>query len=167
MTGANEKYIHIYFHIYIYSHPLTDCFAVSQLFSVARHVRCLKLGSKPAPLYVRLNIRPLGQQAYHVGLGNYEVLCSNSSSSVRLFTFLYLIGNQSAQFVQRALRYASGSRKLLRQSAQLPWVGEHIYYQIALTAWSSKTLLRYPSLSSIAPGWSSKLYPVSLQSWSL
>ena len=38
----------------IYSHPQTDCFVVSQLFSVARHVGHLKLGSKPAQLYVRL-----------------------------------------------------------------------------------------------------------------
>ena len=52
---------------YIYSHPQTDCFVVSQLFSVATQVGLLKLGSKPAHLYVRLSIRPLGQQAYHVG----------------------------------------------------------------------------------------------------
>ena len=32
---------------YIYSHPQTDCFVVLQLFSVARHMGCLKLGSKP------------------------------------------------------------------------------------------------------------------------
>ena len=74
----------------IYSHPQTDCFVVSQLFSVARHVGCLKLGLRPAQLYIRLSIRPLGQQAYHVGLGNYKVLCCNSSSSVRLFTFYTL-----------------------------------------------------------------------------
>ena len=55
-------------YIYIYSHPQTDYFVVSQLFSMARHVGHLKLGSKPAQLYVRLSIRPLGQQAYHVGL---------------------------------------------------------------------------------------------------
>ena len=50
----------------MYCHPQTDCFIVSQLFSVARHVRRLKLGSKPAQLYVRLSIRLLGQQAYYV-----------------------------------------------------------------------------------------------------
>ena len=36
------KYIYIY--IYIYCHPQTDCFVISQLFSVARHTRCFKLG---------------------------------------------------------------------------------------------------------------------------
>ena len=110
----------LYIYIYIYCHPQTDCFVVSELFSVARHVGRLKLGSKPAHIYVRLSIRPLGQQAYHVGLGNYKVLCS-SSCSVRLFTFSYLTGYQSAQFVRRALHYASGNRKFLRPSAQPPW----------------------------------------------
>ena len=47
----------------IYCHPQTDCSVVWQLFSVARHVGRLKLGSKPAHLYVRLSIIPLGQQA--------------------------------------------------------------------------------------------------------
>ena len=71
-----------------YCHPQTDCFVVSQLFSMARHGERLKLGSKPAQLYVWLRIRPLDQQAYQ--LGNYKVLCSNSCSSVRLFTFYTL-----------------------------------------------------------------------------
>ena len=42
-------------YIYIYSHPQTDCLVVSQFFSVAWHEWCLKLGSKPAQLYVRLS----------------------------------------------------------------------------------------------------------------
>ena len=28
----------------MYCHPHTDCFVVSQLFSVAKHIGCLKLG---------------------------------------------------------------------------------------------------------------------------
>ena len=32
----------IYIYIYIYSHPQTDCFVLSELFSVARHVGCSK-----------------------------------------------------------------------------------------------------------------------------
>ena len=47
----------------MYCDLLADCFVVSQLFNVAGHVRHLKLGSKPAQLYVRLSLRPLGQQA--------------------------------------------------------------------------------------------------------
>ena len=59
--------LYIYICIYIYCHPQTDCFVLSELFSVARHVGRLKSGSKPIQLYVRLSLRPLGQQAYHVG----------------------------------------------------------------------------------------------------
>ena len=51
----------------IYCHPQTDCFVLSELFSVARHARCSKPGSKPVQLYVRLNLRPLGHQVDHVG----------------------------------------------------------------------------------------------------
>ena len=45
---------------------MKDCFVVSQLFSVARHVGRVKLGSKPAQLYFKLSIIPLSQQANHV-----------------------------------------------------------------------------------------------------
>ena len=44
--------------------------STDKLFRCIITFQCgLKLGSKPAQLYVRLSIRPLGQQAYHVGLG--------------------------------------------------------------------------------------------------
>ena len=43
----------------------TDCFIVSQLFSVSRRVGRLKLGLKPAQLYIRLSIIPLSQQVNH------------------------------------------------------------------------------------------------------
>ena len=98
----------------IYSHEQTDCFGLSDLFSVARHVGRLKPRSKPVQLHVRLSIRLLGQR------GNYKVLCSNSSSSVRLFTFLCRISYQRAQFFRRALHYASDGQKFLRQSAHIP-----------------------------------------------
>ena len=48
-------------YIYIYIYISTDSFVVSQLFSVARHVGRLKLGSKPIQLYVRLSIIPLSK----------------------------------------------------------------------------------------------------------
>ena len=32
----------LYIYIYIYCHPQTDCFVVSQLFSVARLIKCFK-----------------------------------------------------------------------------------------------------------------------------
>ena len=57
----------VYIYIYIYSHPQTDCFILSELFSVARHAGRSKAGSKPVQLYVRLCFRPLVHQADHVG----------------------------------------------------------------------------------------------------
>ena len=51
--------VYVYIYIYIYCHPQTDC--------VARHVGHSKPGLKPIQLYVWLSLRPLGQQAYHVG----------------------------------------------------------------------------------------------------
>ena len=39
--------------MHIYSHPQTDSFVVSQLFSVARHVRRSKPRSKPTEFYVK------------------------------------------------------------------------------------------------------------------
>ena len=50
----------------MYCCPQTDCFVVSQLFSVARHVGRFKLGLKPTQLYIRLSDRLLGQQVYHI-----------------------------------------------------------------------------------------------------
>ena len=73
--------------MYIYCPPQTDCFVLSELFSVTRHVGRSKPGSKPIQLYVRLSLTPLGQQAYHVRQTDFlRYLSSNSSS--RLFTFL-------------------------------------------------------------------------------
>ena len=67
MHRAYMKYIYEISYIYIYSHPETDCFVLSELFSVARHIGRFKPGSKPVQLYVRLILRLLGQQADHVG----------------------------------------------------------------------------------------------------
>ena len=47
----------------------TDCFIVSQLFNVARHIECLKLGSKPTQLYIRLSILLLSPQATYISSG--------------------------------------------------------------------------------------------------
>ena len=49
---VSDVYIYIYIYIYIYSHPQTDCFVLSELFSVARHAGRSKPGSKPIQLYV-------------------------------------------------------------------------------------------------------------------
>ena len=39
-------FIYIYIYIYIYCYPQTDCFVASQLFNVARHERCFKIGTE-------------------------------------------------------------------------------------------------------------------------
>ena len=57
----------VYSQDYIYSHPQTDCFVLSELFSVARHAGRSKPGIEPVQLYVRLCFRPLVHQADHVG----------------------------------------------------------------------------------------------------
>ena len=43
---------HAHTHIYIYSYPQIDCFIVSQLFSVVRHIRCFKRELKDGWFYV-------------------------------------------------------------------------------------------------------------------
>ena len=48
----------VWYLLYI-CHPHTDCFIVSQLFSVVRHAGSFKLGSKSTHLYVRLSILPV------------------------------------------------------------------------------------------------------------
>ena len=64
-----EKSLETYLMILVYCHPQTDCFIVSQLFSVARHIGHLKQGSQPTKLYVRLSIILLNQPANHVSSG--------------------------------------------------------------------------------------------------
>ena len=55
--------------MYVYCHPQTDGFVVSQLINAARHGGRLKLGSKHPQLYVRLSIIPFSQQANRVSSG--------------------------------------------------------------------------------------------------
>ena len=61
----------------IYCHPKTDCFIVSQLFSVARHVGCLKLGLKPFQLYVRLSLTHTHTHMYMHALTKEHLWCCN------------------------------------------------------------------------------------------
>ena len=68
LLSVVDFFLSIY--IYIYSHPQRDYFVVIQLFSMARHVGHLKLGSKPAQLYIRLSIIQLDQQVVPRQRGN-------------------------------------------------------------------------------------------------
>ena len=61
-------YIYMYtYNIYIYSHPQTDCFVLSELFSVARHAGGSLPESKPVQLYDRLRLQTTRPQADYVG----------------------------------------------------------------------------------------------------
>ena len=116
-------FLNIYIYIYIVIQRQTVSFYQN---SSVWHWGRSKPGSKALQLYVRLNLRPLGQKAYHIWLREFlRYLFSNSSSS-RLLTFIYPIGYQSVQFFRRALHYASGGRKFLQQSAQPPWGSGYI-----------------------------------------
>ena len=81
--------VYIYIYIYIYYHPHTDCFVLSEIFSVARHARRSKPGSKPV-------------RADHVGWGNFKIFILVTAAAAFVYIFLYPISYQSAQFFQRA-----------------------------------------------------------------
>ena len=66
--ATEHTYIYIC-SVYIYCHPNADCFVVSHLFSVTRHIGRLKLGSKPTQFYVRRSTIPISQQANHLYSG--------------------------------------------------------------------------------------------------
>ena len=53
LTACATYYSPAYIYIYIYCHPQRDCFFVSQLFTVTRHIARFILGSKPAYFYGR------------------------------------------------------------------------------------------------------------------
>ena len=55
----------------IYSHPQTDCFVLSELFSVARHAGRSKPASKLVQLYDKLRLQTTRPQADYVGQGNF------------------------------------------------------------------------------------------------
>ena len=78
-----------------------------------RHVGCFKLGLKLAQLYIRLSIILLSQQVNDISSGIIR-------HYVVAFVCLHfcLTGYQNAQFIRRALHYASGSCKFLRQSGK-------------------------------------------------
>ena len=74
-------------HLYIYikrkNHLQTDYFSILKLFSVVRHRRRFKLGSKPSLLYASLRILPLSYFGELRLRGNYNTCCI----SFRLYTF--------------------------------------------------------------------------------
>ena len=88
-------------YIYIYSHPQADCFVVSRIFSEARHVKFSKVGSKP-------RILTHSHEEISVSKGILNAYLSHlfclPISAIRL---------PRAQFIRRALPYASGNHYFL------------------------------------------------------
>ena len=97
-----------YIYIYIYSHLQTDCFILSEFFSVARHAG----HSKPVQLYVRLCFRPLGHQADHVGKGNFKVFLFLETAAAFVYIFLNTL---SATRVFNSLYYSAADNSFARE----------------------------------------------------
>ena len=115
-TTHTHTHTHTYIYIYIYIviHRQTVSFYQnSSVWLDTQDARSLDRNQSNGPRWLREFLR---------------YLFSNSSSS-RLFTFLYLIGYQSAQFFRRALHFASGSRQFHHQSAQPPWRSVYCHLQ--------------------------------------
>ena len=86
-------YIYIYICIYIYILIHRHCFIESQLFSVARHVRCSKLGLKVT--LCQLDILPQSHCHSQRKWRNF----------LHITFYTYIISYQSAQFMRRAIAF--------------------------------------------------------------
>ena len=119
-----HTHTHIYMYIYIYIYILSSTYRLFRSIRTLVWVDTEDARSRdrnPSNFTLELVSNHSANKCTTLAKGIFKVLCSNSSGSVRLFTFLYPIGNQSAQFFRRALHYASGIQKFLRKNAQPPW----------------------------------------------
>ena len=118
-----------YLYIYIYSHPQTDCFVLSELFSVARHAGRSEPGSKPVQLYVRLWFRPLIHQADHVGYGNLKVfLFLETAAAAFVYIFYTLLATRVLNsFEELRITLAAAGNSFARE---LNSYGGHVYIYI-------------------------------------
>ena len=120
----------IYIYIYIYCHLQTDCFILSELFSVARHVGRLKPGSKPIQLYVRLSLRSLGQQAYHVWLSEFLRYYVVTAAAVCLHFHTLSATRVLSSFEELCIMRAAAENSFTR--VLNPHVGACIYIYIVI-----------------------------------
>ena len=136
---TNFTYIYIYIYIYIY-HPQTDCFVLSELLNVARNVGGLKPGSKTVQVDDRLSIRPLGQQACHVGLGiiRYYVATATATAAFVCLHFYTLSATRVLNSFEELCIMRAAAEKFLHQSAQPP--RESVYIVINRLLSSIRTL---------------------------
>ena len=89
--GANSVYIYIYIYIYIIIHRQI-CFVLSELFSVARQARFLKLGSKPGWLKRQSKILSLSHEGTSPSQRNWNAYVSH----LLLFTYIRLMATESS-----------------------------------------------------------------------
>ena len=83
-SSRTHTHTHTHIYIYIYCHPQTDCFVLSELFTLDARSR----DRNPSNFTLDLVSDHSANKRSTLAKGIFKVLCSNSSS-VRLFTFLY------------------------------------------------------------------------------
>ena len=74
----------------IYCFPQTDCFVVSQLFSVARYASRFTLGSKPAQIYVRLSMLPLSLKVTYISSGIVTPYVLTFLLFIYIYIYIYI-----------------------------------------------------------------------------
>ena len=107
----------------VYCHPYTDCFLVSQLFSVTRHARRFKLGSKPASRYARHGILQLSHFGDIRQLRNYSVY-------LVAFTCLHFVFSDSGVlylFEELCITRMAAVNSFVRVLIPSPGGGDHFY----------------------------------------
>ena len=114
--GLKINRIWRYSNIYIYCHSQTNCFIESQHFSVARYVRCFKLGSKTGWIYVSRMSYPKAIVPLDVNPGILHLYLFTNS----------LIGYRSAQLTRRALHLHVCGRRQFPTWVLLPSI--YIYF---------------------------------------
>ena len=112
-SAAIYSHTHTHIYIYIYSHPQTDCFVLSELFSVARHAGRSKPGSKPVQLYVRLCFRPLSHQADHVG--NFKVFLFLETAAAAFVYIFYTLLRVLNSFKELCITLAAADNSFARE----------------------------------------------------
>ena len=117
-------------------HPQTDCFVVSQLFSMTRHVRCFKPGLKSGWWHAP------GQACNSMS----ELRINAYVSSFIYFTFC-AIGCKVFNFFRRALHYVSGNCYIPLPECSTPlgvgsiYICMHIYIYIYIYIYVKKYFL--------------------------
>ena len=120
---------HTHIYIYIYSHPQTDCFVQSEHFSVASHVGRSKPGSKSFQLYVRLCLRPLGQQAYRIWLREFLRYYVITAAAICLHFYTLSAARGLNSFEELCIMRAADENSFTRV-LNPHWGGLYIYIYI-------------------------------------